>query len=103
MQRQDYTSGIKVDVSPEEAYESITNVSGWWSKDFEGKSEHTGDVFTVRFGETSITIKVVEMVPGKKIIWHVIDCYKHWLKDKKEWKDTKITWENIDAKQHHEN
>ncbi|MEP7253584.1 MAG: SRPBCC domain-containing protein [Ginsengibacter sp.] len=93
MNKQDYTSCLTVDVSSEEAYESISNVPAWWSKDFEGKSENTGDVFTVRFGETSITIKVVDMVPGKKIMWHVIDCYKHWLKDKKEWKDTKIIWE----------
>ena len=63
------------------------------TKVFEGNSEKTGDVFTVRFGETFITIKVVELIPDKKIVWQVIDCYKHWLKDKKEWQGTRISWE----------
>jgi hypothetical protein len=38
------------------------------------------------------------LIPGKKITWQVIDCYKHWLKDKKEWKGTAITWK-ISAKE----
>jgi hypothetical protein len=38
-------------------------------------------------------MKIVELVPNKKIVWHVIDCYKHWLKNKKEWKGTAMTWE----------
>jgi len=62
-------------------------------KSFEGHSEKLNDVFTVRFGETFITVKIVELIPGKKIGWHVIDCYKDWLKDKKEWKDTTMSWE----------
>jgi hypothetical protein len=93
MKKQDYTTSIKVNGSAQEAFKSINSVSDWWTQDLEGRSQKLNDEFTIRFGETSITMKIVELVPGKRIVWHVIDCYKHWLKDKKEWKDTKMTWE----------
>jgi len=93
MKKQDYHVSITVKATPQEAFESINNVQGWWTTVFEGRSEKVNDVFTVRFGETSITIKIVELDPAKKIRWHVTDCHKHWLKDKKEWKDTTISWE----------
>jgi hypothetical protein len=93
MNTSDYTTTIAVDQSPEETFNAINNVSGWWSSDFEGHSERLNDTFIVRFGETWITSKVVELVPGRKIVWQVTDCNKHWLKNKKEWVDTIISWE----------
>ena len=93
MEKQDYSVSITVNATAQEVFESINNVAGWWTKVFEGQSEKIGDVFTVRFGETFITIEIVEVIPKKKISWEVIDCYKHWLKDKKEWKGTVINWE----------
>ena len=32
-------------------------------------------------------------MPGKKVVWHVLDCYLHWLKDKTEWKDTDVVFD----------
>lgn len=93
MKKQDYSATITVDATAQEAINSISAVSKWWTENIEGSSAKLNDVFTVHFGETYITIKIVEFIPGKKIVWHVIDCYKHWLKDKKEWKDTKMSWE----------
>ncbi|MDB5286315.1 MAG: hypothetical protein JWR05_1264 [Mucilaginibacter sp.] len=93
MEKQDYSLSITVDASAQEIFNKINNVAAWWSTNFEGKSEKVNDVFTVRFGETSITIKIVELISNQKILWLVTDCYKHWLKDKKEWVDTQISWE----------
>ncbi len=93
MKKQDYNTSITVNATAQEAFKNINNVSKWWTEDLEGHAEKLNDVFTVRFGETFITMKIVELIPNKKILWHVIDCYKHWLKDKKEWKDTSMSWE----------
>jgi hypothetical protein len=93
MNKQDYQTSITVKATAQEAFNSINNISAWWSANFEGQSENINDVFTVHFGETFITLKIVESIPYKKIRWHVTDCYKHWLKDKKEWKDTEMLWE----------
>ena len=93
MTAEDYHSAIIATVTAEEAFESINHVWKWWATNFEGSSEKLNDVFTVRFGETFVTFKVVESVPSKKIVWLVTDCYLHWLKDKKEWKNTQLDWE----------
>lgn len=92
MKKQDYTASIIVDTTPKEAFNSINNISGWWTKDIEGHSEKLDDIFTVRFGETFITIQLIRLIPHAEIGWKVIDCYKHWLKDKKEWLDTTMSW-----------
>ncbi len=93
MNAQGYKSGIIVDATPEQAFKAINNVRGWWSEDMEGALQKAGDVFTVRFGEIYITMKVEESIPGKKIVWNVIDCNKPWLKNTKEWNGTQLVWE----------
>lgn len=93
MEQQSYNCVINVSISATEAIEGIINVSGWWTENLEGATQNPGDVFTVRFGETFVTFKVMEVVPGKKIVWQAIDCYLQWLNDKTEWKGTKIRWD----------
>jgi len=93
MKTSDFTATLLVDPTPEEAFKSINSVSKWWSEDFEGSTAGLNDIFTVRFGEVFITSKVVELVPGRKIVWQVLDCNKPWLKNTKEWNDTKMSWE----------
>jgi len=93
METTDFTISLLVEQTPEQALNAINNVPDWWTKDFEGRTEKVNDIFTVRFGEVFITSKVVELIPGKKAVWLVTDCNKPWLKNKKEWVDTKMSWE----------
>lgn len=92
MRTEDYHSVITARISAEKAFQNINHVWEWWTTDFEGSSQNLNDLFTVRFGETFVTFKVVESIPSKKIAWLVTDCYLHWLKDKKEWKNTQLDW-----------
>lgn len=93
METKNYHSSITADTDPKKAFESISRVSEWWAKNLEGKSQNPGDVFTVHFGETFVTFKVVDVVADKTVTWQVIDCYLHWLTDKKEWSGTQIKWD----------
>jgi hypothetical protein len=93
METTDFTISLLVEQTPEQALNATNNVPDWWTKDFEGRTEKVNDIFTVRFGEVFITSKVVELIPGKKAVWLVTDCNKPWLKNKKEWVDTKMSWE----------
>lgn len=93
MKQQNYQCSITANVSAQQAFDCITHVDEWWTENFEGSTKKLGDVWTVRFGETFVTSKVVAMIAGKKITWQVIDCYLHWLNDKKEWNDTNMDWE----------
>lgn len=93
MGKQDYNYIFTTHKTMNEAFDAINSVQEWWASDFEGSMQKLDDVFTVHFGEVSVTFKVVELVPYKKIVWLVTDCYLAWIKDIKEWKDTRISWE----------
>jgi Activator of Hsp90 ATPase homolog 1-like protein len=93
MKKQDYTTTILVRATANNAFKSINHVAAWWTENIEGSSEKLNDVFTVHFGETFATMKIVESVPEERVVWHVTDCHLQWLADKKEWKDTRIVFE----------
>ena len=89
----DYHAEIEVHGSVQEAFNAICRVSAWWTKNTKGSTVNLNDEFTVHFGETFSKFKIVEVIPAQKLVWHVLDCNLHWMKDKKEWKDTKIIWQ----------
>ena len=93
MKKQDYQRSITADVTPEEAFDSINDVSAWWAKNVKGSSRRLDDVFTVDFGKTNVTFRVSEFIPGKAVTWEVTDCYLHWINDKKEWNGTSVRFE----------
>ena len=93
MQNQSFNTTIFVDQSAEEVYRAINNVRGWWSANAEGSSNLLNDVFKVDFGSHWWALKIVETVPGKKVVWLVTDSKLNFIKNKQEWTNTKIIFE----------
>jgi len=89
----DYHAQISVAVPVHDVIEKIGNVSEWWAHQVEGPSKKLKDRFTVRIGETFVDFEIVELVPEKKLVWLVTDCNLHWIKNKKEWTNTKVVFE----------
>lgn len=94
MNKKDYNATITANIPVREAFKYINRVSAWWSENLKGRSENLNDIFTVHFefGDT-FTIKIIEVVIDKKIVWLVTDCNLTWVKDSKEWKGTKMIFE----------
>ncbi len=92
-----YHVSVSVNATAPKTFDAINSVAKWWTEDFKGDTQKLNNEFTVTFGETYITSKVTELVPGKKIVWLVTDCNKHWLKNKKEWVGTTMVWELEEA------
>jgi hypothetical protein len=91
--KKDFTITLLVDNTPKEAFDAINNVRGWWSGDNEGRTDRLGE-FQHRHGDMHrCTIKITELVPGKRVRWRVVDNYFDFVKDKSEWKDTDIFFE----------
>ena len=99
MSDQSYTTTVLVDRAPEEVFDAINDVRGWWSQDVEGNTDVAGAEFAYRGHDDSgtmahhSTIRVTELVPGEKVVWRVLDNYMNFIDDQSEWKDTEIRFE----------
>jgi hypothetical protein len=94
MTTSDFTTILLVDQSPKEAFDAINNPRGWWSEEIEGSTEKLNDEFTYHFEDIhSCRMKLIEVIPDKKVVWFVMDNYFKFTKDESEWKGTKISFE----------
>lgn len=94
MSTNDFTSSILVDQSPEEAFAAITNVRGWWSEEIEGGTAKADEVFFYHYEDVHrCTIKMLEVIPGKRVVWHILDNYFKFTEDTTEWIDTKVVFD----------
>ena len=90
----DYTTSFTVDQSPDQVFQAINNVRGWWTGEVEGDTGKLGAEFTYRFGDLHYSKqKVTDFDPGKKITWHVEEAQINFVKDKREWKGTDIVFD----------
>jgi hypothetical protein len=94
MDKQNFTTTILVNNTPEEVFNAINNVRGWWSEEIEGGTKRLNDEFNYHYKDVHHSkMKLIEVVPNKKIVWYVLDNHFSFTKDKSEWKDTKIIFE----------
>ena len=91
---QDLTILISINKTPKEVYEAINDVKAWWIGEIEGRADKVGSEFTYRYKDFhESTQKVIELVPGKKVVWHVEEANLSFAKNKKEWEGTNIAFE----------
>jgi hypothetical protein len=97
MENQDFTTTIRVDQSPEEVFNAVNNVRGWWSEEVEGPTEKLNDIFKYHFKDVHrCQMKLIEVIPNKKVVWLVLENYFNFVKDQHEWKGTKVIFEISD-------
>lgn len=94
MKKDSFTTSFTVDQSPEKVFSAINNVRGWWSGEIDGVTNKLGAEFTYRYKDMHrSTQKITELVPGKKVVWHVTAAELTFVSDKKEWIGTDIVFE----------
>jgi hypothetical protein len=94
MQATDLTTTITVDQTPQEVFEAVITPQSWWSGDFEGNTKNVNDEFTYRYQDMHYSKqRVIESIPGKKVVWQVTESQLNFIEDKEEWTGTKIVFE----------
>jgi hypothetical protein len=90
----DFTTTLVVEQTPEEVFNAINNVRGWWSEEIEGSTDKLNDEFKYHYEDVHrCKIKLIEVIPNEKVVWLVLENYFKFTKDKSEWTGTKIIFE----------
>ena len=98
MTDQSYRTTVAVQATPQQAYEAINDVRGWWSQDVDGRTDTVGAEFAYRGNQDGenlhrAQIRVTELVPGHRVVWDVLDNWMRFVDDQAEWKGTRIVFE----------
>ena len=79
----DLTITFEVKQSPDEVFNAINNVRGWWSGNIEGSTDKLGEEWTYRYQDIHYSKqKITKLVTNKNVTWHIIDSYISFVKDK---------------------
>ena len=94
MSSSNFTTTLVLDQTPEVVFDIINQVDRWWTQNLLGSSHQLNDEFTVVFSDIHVsTQKVVEFVPGQKIVWLVTGSRLNHFANKAEWTGTTIHFE----------
>ncbi|MEO3805233.1 SRPBCC domain-containing protein [Nonomuraea sp. B1E8] len=100
------TATMTVDRTPDEVFAAITNVRGWWNENligdtavlldefvFTDDSEHAGEFAHGKEGIRFARFQLTEVVPGQRMVWHVVDSYLTFVDDHAEWTGTNVIFD----------
>jgi uncharacterized protein YndB with AHSA1/START domain len=91
---QNYTISYTLDQSPQKVFEAVNDPRAWWSENIKGSTDELGAIFEYHYEDLHrSTHKITELVPGKKVVWRVVDSSINFVKDKNEWNDTDIVFD----------
>lgn len=95
---QSYTVTFTVDRTPQQVFDAINDVRGWWSQEVVGVTDEVGGVFRYRYQDVHrCTVRVTELVPGRRVAWLVEDNYFDFVQDQAEWEGTAIVFDITDT------
>lgn len=90
---ENFTTTITVDATPQEAFDAINDVSGWWGR-ITGATTAVDDEFVyVVPGLHYSGFRVTEFEPARRIAWLVTGSYLDFVDDKQEWNGSTVRFE----------
>lgn len=93
MKTSDFTTALTVDQTPEEVFNAINNVRGWWSEPIEGKTDELNSEFSHRDRNLYVKMKITQLSP-QKIVWDIVESHNNeFLENINEWDGTRIVFE----------
>jgi hypothetical protein len=89
-----FTSTISVDQTPQQVFDAVNDVRGWWSEEIDGPTDRLGAQFDFHYKDLHRTTqKITEWVPGKRVVWRVVKSEINFARDKDEWNGTEIVFD----------
>jgi uncharacterized protein YndB with AHSA1/START domain len=79
---------VGIIASPKDVYDALATRDGlaaWWTNDTQGDTK-VGGVIQFRFPAGGFDMKVLELEPGARVLWQVVDGPREWI-------GTTISWD----------
>jgi len=79
---------VGVKAAPEAVYEALTarqGLAGWWTNDTQGDGDVVEGVVEFRFDAGGFDMVVLDLVPGKRVLWQVVDGPEEWIGTQVSW------------------
>ena len=94
MTNQDFTTTLSVGKTTDEVFNAVNDVRGWWSEQIDGSTDIFGAEFTYRYEDVhQSTMKIIEFIPGHKVVWLVLDNVFNFVEDNTEWTGTRVVFD----------
>lgn len=91
-----YSTSYTVEQSPEEVFAAILDVGAWWTGQVEGRADELGTEFTYRHPPQHYSLqRVVELDPGRRVVWRVIDSHLAFISEPGEWTGSEIVFDIV--------
>ncbi|WP_280264551.1 SRPBCC family protein [Nocardia wallacei] len=98
------TATMTTDRTPEQVFEAITDVRGWWSENlighsaalhdefvFTDDSKYAGETARAKQGIRFARFQITEFSPARRVVWHVVDS--DHMADPDEWTGTNVIFD----------
>lgn len=90
----DFTSIIIVDATPKTVFNGIKDFRAWWSEEIEGNTDKLDETFFYHYKDIHLCkLKLIEVVPDKRLVYKVVDNQFNFIKDPTEWVGTKLVFD----------
>jgi uncharacterized protein YndB with AHSA1/START domain len=89
-----FATAITVDATADAVVAALLNPRAWWSASIEGDTGRVGDTFIFNVpGVHWSRIRVSDIVPGRQVVWDVLDARIEYVEDKAEWTGTRLVFD----------
>jgi hypothetical protein len=89
-----FTATILVEKSPKKTFDSIVNLRGWWSEEIDGNTDKLNESFFYHYQDIHLCkMKLIEIIPLKRLVYQVLENDFNFIKDKTEWVNSKLIFD----------
>jgi Activator of Hsp90 ATPase homolog 1-like protein len=91
-----FSTSYAVEQSPEEVFAAVLDVGAWWTGQVEGRADEVGAEFSYRHPPQHYSAQqVVELAPGRRVVWRVTDSHLTFTSQPAEWTGTEIVFDIV--------
>ncbi len=89
-----FSTAFLVKERPETVFNAIKDFRAWWSEEIEGETGELNETFFYHYKDVHLCkLKLVEMIPDKRLVYLVLDNAFNFVQDKSEWVNTRLTFD----------